>query len=108
MQIKANALVISADGKDIGRVRWVVIDPHNDQVKDIVVRKGMLFTEDRVVPVGLVEETDGEKVQLKINAKVAESLELFEETFYAPADGEDTELPTGRLPATTLAPAYYW
>jgi uncharacterized protein YrrD len=107
MQIRANALVVGADGKDIGHVRRVVIDPRNDQIKDLVVRKGMLFTEDRVVPIELVAETTGEQVRLKINAKVAESLDLFEETFYVPVDGEGGEMP-GRLPPTALAPAYYW
>ena len=106
MQIRANALVVSADSKDIGHVRRVVIDPRSDQIRDIVVRKGMLFTEDRVVPIELVAETTGEQVRLKISAKVAEALELFEETFYMPVDGADQA--TERLPVTTFAPAYYW
>jgi len=71
MQIQANALVVSADGKDLGHVRRVVIDPRNDQIKDIVVRKGKLFTEDRVVPMELVAETVSEQVRLKIDAKTA-------------------------------------
>ena len=103
MQIKANALVVSADGKDVGHVRRVVIDPRTDAISDLVIREGILFTEDRVVPIEMVADTDGERVHLKIDAKAAESLGLFEETYYQPVDGEGR-----RLPTATFAPAYYW
>jgi uncharacterized protein YrrD len=103
MQIKDNALVVSSDGEHVGHIRRVVIDPRNDQIRDLVVRKGKLFTEDRVVPIELVTDTTGEQVRLNITAAVAAKLEPFEETYYVAADGNGA-----KLPPVALAPAYYW
>ena len=103
MQIKANASVVGADGKGFGHVRRVVIDPHNGEIRDIVVRQGVLLTEDRVVPIGTVADTSGEQVRLKISSNDADKLAIFEETFYVPLNGEGEELPPG-----AFAPTYYW
>ena len=54
MEIKRNAKVTTADGKDVGRVDRVVIDPQSKEVSHLVIRQGFLFTEDKVVPIDLV------------------------------------------------------
>lgn len=103
MEIKANVLVVSADGKHVGHVHRVVLNPRNGEVKDLVVRHGHLFNDDRVVPLGLVSEATGEQIRLSKTAAELEKLDVFEETHYVPANGEGPD-----LPASALAPAYYW
>ena len=93
MQFKDNVPVVSTDGKDLGHVRRVVLDPHTDEVKDLVVRKGTLLTEDRVVPMDLVRSSDSDQVRLTIMAEAFEKLLPFEETYYVAADGEVTVTP---------------
>ena len=105
MQFQHNATVVSADGKDLGHIQRVVLDPKTDEVKDIVVRAGKLLTEDRVVPVEQVRDTDGGQIHLRSNANEVETLPRFEESHYVPLEGEGSE-PAPNL--AEIAPAYYW
>ncbi len=101
MQFKANATVVSAEGKALGHVRRVVVDPHTDEVRDLVVHSGTLLAEERVMPIGMVKETDGEHVQTQIKTEDFEKLDLFEEAHYvAAAEGDSLAVP--------VAPVYYW
>jgi len=102
MQFKEHVKVISADGKDVGHIRRVVLDPQTDEVKDLVVREGRLLTEDRVVPMDQVKATSDDQVQLSLAADEYDKLPLFEETYYVAADGGAA---TGATPL--IAPAYY-
>jgi uncharacterized protein YrrD len=65
MQIKNNARVTLADGKDVGRIDRVVIAPQSKEVTHVVVRKGFFFTEDKVVPMNLIESATDEAVVLR-------------------------------------------
>jgi uncharacterized protein YrrD len=105
MQFKHNATVVSADGKDMGHIRRVVLDPKTDEVKDIVVRAGTLLTDDRVVPVDQVSDTDGGQIHLRTDAGEVEKLPRFEESHFVPLEGEGPQ--PGPTPAE-IAPAYYW
>ena len=57
MQIKRNARVVTADGRDVGHVERVVIDPGTRDLSHLIVSRGRLFKEDRGVPFNLVAHT---------------------------------------------------
>src|SRR5262245_28297826 len=103
MQFKANATVLDSEGKHFGHVRRVVIDPRNRDVVDLVVRTGTLLTEDRVVPIEQVAESDGDHVRLNLDGKAADQLPPFEATYYVPASPDDANIAVDALP-----PASYW
>jgi uncharacterized protein YrrD len=105
MQFKQDAPVISADGQDVGRLARVVIDPRSNEITHIVVHRGFLFTEDKLVPVSLVAAAVADRVTLRAAAAAQDLTDLpnFEETHFIPTDTEDVSLyPVGQ------APSLYW
>ncbi len=55
MEFKAGTHVYTADGKDVGSIDRVILDPHTNEISGIVVKQGWLFTEDKVISIDLVE-----------------------------------------------------
>ncbi len=86
MQIKDGASVYGADGQEVGKVDRVVMDPRTNEITHLVVRKGWLFSEDRVVPIDLVEPASDERVLLRHDVQNLDDLPLFEETHYVARD----------------------
>jgi len=89
MQFKENAEVFTSTGEKVGRIDRVVIDPKSDEVTHLVVKKGFLFTTDKVVPIGHVETTTEDRVELKAGPGDPDEFPDFEETHYiqAPESG---------------------
>lgn len=117
MEFREGTEVVTVGGEKVGEVERVVIDPRTKQVTHIVVEKGFLFTESRVLPVEVVDRADGDRVLLSQN--VGDDLEawpVFEETYTIPLedapDRADTLGPTGEtdraVPGPGLARSYYW
>jgi len=104
MRYKQGTAVYNASGDDVGTIDRVVIDPRTNEVTYLVVRKGVLFTEDKVVPVSLVASAKDDGVVLNNNAGNLDELPAFEETYYVPV--EEAE-PAKRAEATTESPSLY-
>lgn len=90
MNFRQDAPVRMANGDEVGRVDRVVIDPKTNEVTYIVVRKGALFTEDKVVPIGMIAAASDEGVQLRPDAGDLQDLPQYQETYYVPADEADS------------------
>jgi uncharacterized protein YrrD len=107
MKLKEDAKVVTADGQTVGHVDRVVMDPRTKEVTHVVVRKGWLFTEDRVVPIDLIGGVVDDQVRLREDAGDLERLPYYEETTYIPLD----EVERSRVPADTqtrVAPLYWY
>ncbi len=89
MKLKEKAVVVTWKGKKVGRVDRVVIDPRTNEVTDVVVRKGLIFTDDKVIPVDLIDRTTEDRVILKKTVTDLDDLPDFEETHYVPMDQAD-------------------
>jgi uncharacterized protein YrrD len=105
MQFKEGTGVYSFDGQHVGHVDRVVLNPISKQVTHIVVRKGILFTEDKIVPLGLIATANEERVSLREDAVKLQELPPFEETHYIPLD--EADLRNVDYPEDT-ASAMYW
>jgi sporulation protein YlmC with PRC-barrel domain len=103
MRFKEDMRVLSAQGDDVGQLEQVVVDPQTKEVSHIVVRKGWLFTEDKLVPLNLIASTDENSITLREDAGVLHDLPVFEETHYIPLD----ELERGERDYPNT-PALYW
>jgi uncharacterized protein YrrD len=104
MQFKEGTRVYTADGSDVGAIDRVVLDPQTNEVTHVVVRKGWLFAEDKVVPMDLIDTASTDQVRLRSDVQNFEDLPLFEETYYV-SPGETT----GDLyPAGYAAPLYWY
>jgi len=75
-----NADVINANGKQVGTLERLVLNPETRVVTDIVVRTGSLFNKAaRLVPVELVVETTENQIVLSERSDDLESCLPFEE-----------------------------
>lgn len=105
MQFKNGAGVYTFDGQNVGHIDRVVLNPNTKEVTHLVVRKGFLFTEDKIVPLHVIESAIEERVALREDAGNLDGLPPFEETHYIPLDKDD--LRSSAYPIGTAA-ALYW
>ena len=103
MQFKENANVYTLDNKKVGEVERVVLDPQTKEITHLVVRKGFLFTEDKVVPINMVGSTAKDRITLK-RTEDLESLPDFEEEQYVKVTSVDPGYPYKEGNARP----YYW
>lgn len=89
MIFKQGATIDSADDKQVGKLRRVVLDPRTQTVSHIIVEQGLLFPEDRVVPINLVESALEEHIRLRLNAEELKGLPEFVETNYIQVPEEE-------------------
>jgi uncharacterized protein YrrD len=90
MQLKDGTAVYTTDGDHVGNIDRVVIDPQTKAVTDVVVRKGFLFPEDKVIPVEVIARATEDRVLLRRNAGDLGDFPPFEERQYIPIEPRDT------------------
>jgi uncharacterized protein YrrD len=100
MGFKKGAPVVNSAGEQVGTLDSVVIDPKNGDVTYLIVRKGAIFTEDKVVPFGMVVRVTDEGIALNDHAGDLDQLPAYLERYFVPADG-------GELVGGTNAPPVY-
>lgn len=104
MQINQGADVLTANGEKVGQISRIVIDPRTKRITHVVVEKGMLFTEDKVVPLDLVAATGSDRLQLRQDAGDLDELPDLIETQYFPAERRSVH----SQDAPVYAPPYFW
>ena len=82
MQFKENADVLTSDGRKVGRIDRVVINPESKAITHLVVRKGLLFSRDKVISVDQIETATEDEVTLTKGAENPDDLPDFEKTHY--------------------------
>ncbi len=87
MEFEQNAAVFTAKGDAVGHIGRVVVNPESKAITHIVVRKGFLFTEDKVVPIAMIAEATDERIVLREDAGDLQALPVFEEKHYVRLDG---------------------
>lgn len=65
--IGPGAEVVSADGERVGEVHTLAIDPDTNRPSHLVVRRGVLFTEDVEVPSEWIDELGDHRVSLNVD-----------------------------------------
>ncbi len=92
MKFRENSDVRTADGEKIGNVERVVLDPQTKEVTHLVIQKGFLFTEDKILPLDLVDTTidsvHKDEVWLRKTSDDLMELPDFQETHYLPINEE--------------------
>lgn len=104
MKFKHDANVYTADGKDVGRIERVVMDPISKEVTHVIVRQGFIFTEDKAVPIDYFYSQSEDSVVLRSDIADLDSIPRFEETHYVPAHLTETDME----PGSSVVDAYYW
>ena len=104
MQLKQGAQVYSAANDRVGEIDRVVIHPRTRVVTHIVVRKGILFKEDKVVPMSLIAAANDDRLLLREDAGDLKDLPPFEEQHYVVADEHEL----ARTGGDRYVPMLYW
>ncbi len=86
MRIKLGAPVKSEDNKKIGEIDRVVIDPSDEAITHVVVNKGLLFKEDKLVPISMVAMIDDGEVHLRATDDEINNMGDFEKELYLDYD----------------------
>ncbi len=106
MELKEGASVYSANGEEIGKINRFVIHPGTKEISHIVVEKGWLFPEDKVIPINWVISAETDRVTLSQHSSEVNDLPPFEEMHYIRLDDNER----GQFSNATYAyiPLYYW
>lgn len=104
MQFNNDAVVRNIKGDKIGNIDRIVIDPTSKKVTHLVAEKGILFKQDKLIPLDLVHEAKEDKVVLSGDVDNLDALPDFEEEHHIPA------APAERGDSSRQAPArpFYW
>ena len=109
MRITDGADVVSAEGKKLGSVARVVVDARTKEVTHLVVGEGLVFTEEKVVPLNLVAGATDARITLQPDAGELEDMSEFEVDYFVPADeaaDEGLDLPVHSPPAFYVYPPF--
>lgn len=93
MQIREGAQVFTADGDRVGVVDRIVLDPASKDVTHLVVRKGILFIEDKVIPMDRVHVVLEDRITLRENVGDLNELPDFEESYFVPVEPDPVTEP---------------
>jgi sporulation protein YlmC with PRC-barrel domain len=86
MDFQAGAQVITSDGQKLGVLERVVMDPRSKKVTDIVVGKGFLLHEEKVIPSDIIQAAEGGRVQLNIYDGKWDDFPTYDERYYVVHD----------------------
>ena len=103
MELKEGTSVYTPDGREVGKINRFVMDPETNQITHIVVQKGWLLPEDKVVQMEMIRSATEDRVELNDMVQSYEDLPPFEETHFVSADEEEEY---GE--STTHGTGYYW
>jgi sporulation protein YlmC with PRC-barrel domain len=92
MRINLGTKVMTADGKDVGKIDRLVVDPRSERMQEFVVRKGFFTEHDTIIPIGEVDDRvgndDGDTIHLRMTAEQVKQLpEFVEHSYMAAPDG---------------------
>jgi uncharacterized protein YrrD len=107
MQLYHGATVFTVDGKEAARVDRVVIDPQSNLVTHLVLRKGWLFSADKVVPVDAIAVGADGAIVLQLKAELLAELPDFEEKEYLIVAEHELSQDARQFMAGPM-PAVYW
>ena len=68
--------IFCTDGP-VGEVHDVLIDPETERPTHIILREGILVIKEVNIPIGYVQEVEGNRVLLKVNKEKIERLPRF-------------------------------
>ncbi|HLK57918.1 MAG TPA: PRC-barrel domain-containing protein [Chthonomonadaceae bacterium] len=82
MQIELGQHVHSQDGQEIGKIKHLILDPANGQIKTLVVEKGLFLPDDIEIPLNAIEEQGSDGLRVRYIAEEVKSLPRFDESQY--------------------------
>jgi sporulation protein YlmC with PRC-barrel domain len=72
--VMEGATVITAEGKHVGNVESILADPSAEEVTHLLISKGLLLKEMKLIPMKWVRSLGEEKVQLRVKQERVDKL----------------------------------
>lgn len=95
MQFSRGASVVTLDGKTVGHIDRVVIEPESKEITHLVIQHGLLQKEDKVVPLCVITPGRDGQLTLHLHSADLEFFPVFQEEQYILVDeGRGGDLPT--------------
>ena len=91
MKFQEGTPVTTVGGDKVGTIDRLVVDPITNDVTHIIVQKGFLFTEDRVIPVEAIAQSDEESLQLTASVEGLDEFPKFEERYFVTPQGYESQ-----------------
>lgn len=91
MELKEGVGVFTPDGEQVGKINRFVLNPATNEVTHIVVQKGWLLHEDKVVPLQMVSSGTDERVVLTGSVDTFNHLPPFEDKHFIRITDEDMD-----------------
>lgn len=82
MQFKEGTDVHTIDGDKVGTIDRLVIDPITNEVTHVIVQKGFIFTEDRVIPINALIESEDDSARLSATVEDLEDFPKYEQDYF--------------------------
>jgi uncharacterized protein YrrD len=101
MRFEKGTEVYTSKGEAVGTLSRVVIDARTRDITDLVVERGAVFKDEKVVPIGLVEIENDERIVLRETNQDIDDFLNYETTHYVPSDH------VAEQPSDTIE-QYYW
>jgi uncharacterized protein YrrD len=103
MRIDIGASVFSNDGRNLGAVDRLIVDPNHNEVIAAVIRKGLLLPRDIEVPSGSIRQSSRGDLTIDLSADEVKNLPEFQEAVYI-APPADYQLAPGYSPGSVYWP----
>ena len=86
MRFVKGAEVFTAAGEKVGAISRIVIDAKTRDVTDLVVERGALFKDEKVIPVGLVDLENEDRIVLRETNQTVDDFLNYETTYFVPVE----------------------
>lgn len=108
IELREGMSVFTSGGEEVGKVNRFVLDPATNEVTHIVIQKGWLLPEDKVVPFQMVNSSAEDKLVLDEEIDDFDQLPPFEETHFVRATDDPNDPRPTADPMYPYTPGYYW
>lgn len=106
IELREGMSVVTPSGEEVGKINRFVLDPATNEVTHVVIEKGWLLPEDKVVPFQMIA-SDEDQVVLREDIDF-DQLPAFEETHFVRMDDIPRERGAAGDPVYEYTPGYYW
>lgn len=108
IELKEGMSVFTRSGEELGKINRFVLDPVTNEVTHLVIQKGWILPDDKVLPFQMISAAD-DKLVLNEDLGDFDELPSFEETHFVRLNDEDAAgLKRTHDPLIGYSPAYYW
>jgi sporulation protein YlmC with PRC-barrel domain len=96
MKIELGAKVITTDGKEIGTIDKLVLDPERADIHSIVAHKGLLFGRDIEIPIDAIVGREAGSVKIRYTRDQLDELpDFYEDSYTTPPPERSAEYASG-------------